>query len=106
MLQINNRQLLVFGGLDRRTRLNDVWLFDYDEKQWVELHSDGPMPAPRAHCTTTKFGDVVYLFGGYGGNGEVYGDLWSLRLEGRVCIWQVGWTGAGASLLAAAAAAA
>ena len=37
-------------------------------------------PAPRAHHTAVKAGNKVLVFGGYGGHGKVYNDLWVLDL--------------------------
>ena len=76
--QIDDKRLLVFGGLDKRTRYNDAWLFHTDSKEWLQLQLQGPCPEPRAHFTATKFGSKVYLFGGYGGAGQVFNDLWAL----------------------------
>jgi hypothetical protein len=74
--------MLVFGGLDKRSRYNDAWLFHTDSKTWEQLQMHGPCPEPRAHFTATKVGSTVYLFGGYGGSGQVYNDLWALSIGG------------------------
>jgi len=79
-LQVDEKTLLLFGGLDKRARYNDVWLFSWDDKEWTQVHTEGPAPKPRAHCTATRFGSRILLFGGYGGCGEVYNDLWALNL--------------------------
>jgi dynein heavy chain len=87
-MQIDDTHLLIFGGLDKRARLNDAWLFNSEEKDWVQLKVDGQAPQPRAHFTATKFGNRIYIFGGYGGSGEVFGDLWALELADGVCRWE------------------
>jgi len=75
----------VFGGLDRRERFNDLWLFDtatVDAKGgggWARIEAEGACPSPRGHFSATRFGDRVFVFGGYGGGGQVYGDLWVLH---------------------------
>lgn len=79
--QIDDKRLLVFGGLDKRTRYNDVWLFHTDSKEWEQLQVQGSCPEPRAHFTATKVGPRVYLFGGYGGAGLVFNDLWALNIS-------------------------
>eukprot|EP00878_Enallax_costatus_P044917 GHUV01053710.1.p1 GENE.GHUV01053710.1~~GHUV01053710.1.p1 ORF type:complete len:163 (+),score=27.46 GHUV01053710.1:198-686(+) len=68
---VDDRHLLVFGGLDKRSRYNDAWIYSLDDKEWSQLNFEGPCPEPRAHFTATKFGSRVLVFGGYGGNGQV-----------------------------------
>jgi len=79
-LQVDDKRMLVFGGLDKRTRYNDAWLFLTDSKEWVQLQLQGPCPEPRAHFSATKIGSKVFLFGGYGGAGQVFKDLWALSI--------------------------
>eukprot|EP00882_Tetradesmus_deserticola_P019895 GHRQ01021442.1.p1 GENE.GHRQ01021442.1~~GHRQ01021442.1.p1 ORF type:complete len:333 (+),score=100.02 GHRQ01021442.1:429-1427(+) len=76
---LSDKHLLVFGGLDKRIRYNDAWVFSLEDKEWSQLQFEGPCPEPRAHLTATKFGSRVFFFGGYGGAGQVFSDLWTLR---------------------------
>eukprot|EP00955_Chlamydomonas_euryale_P009188 98566-Chlamydomonas_euryale.AAC.2 len=92
--QVSSRQLLIFGGLNKRTRYNDVWVLDMDEphKEWkqVEVAADEEhgCPEPRAHFTATRFGQMVFVFGGYGGYGQVYNDMWVLHLGEEGYRWE------------------
>lgn len=81
-LQIDEKNLVIFGGLDKRKRYNDIWRFNTNDKKWTCVEAEGPAPEPRAHFTATKFFDKVFVFGGYGGNGQVYADMWILHIEG------------------------
>jgi dynein heavy chain len=91
--QLDSNRMLVFGGLDKRTRFNDVWVLDVDEKAWkqIEVAADEEKGCPeaRAHFTATRCGKKIFIFGGYGGNGQVYSDLWCLTIgdEGQFS-WQ------------------
>jgi dynein heavy chain len=76
--QVDDKRLLVFGGLNKRTRYSDAWLYSTHSKEWAQLKVQGPCPEPRAHFTATKVGAQVYVFGGYGGCGAVFNDLWVL----------------------------
>eukprot|EP00877_Chromochloris_zofingiensis_P015255 jgi/Chrzof1/9984/Cz04g22250.t1 len=87
-IAIDDKRLLVFGGLDKRTRFNDTWIFSFDDKEWIQLPADGQVPEPRAHFTATKFGNRIFIFGGYGGSGQVYGDLWVLHCDGSSFRWE------------------
>lgn len=71
----------MFGGINRRTRYDDVWLLNVVEKKWQQPTIKGPSPVARAHHTATKCGNKVLVFGGYAGNGRALGDLWILHLS-------------------------
>lgn len=79
---ISNNRLLVFGGINTRTRYNDVWILEIqgDKGVWVRPHVEGPTPPARSHHTCAFRDNIVYLFGGYGGHGKAYEDLWMLNL--------------------------
>lgn len=72
--------MLVFGGLNKRKRYNDLWRFSTNTKTWTCISTEGPCPEPRAHFTATKFFNKIFFFGGYGGNGQVYSDMWVLHI--------------------------
>lgn len=71
----------MLGGLDKHTRFSDLWLFDWDTKDWAPVTpAAGPGPGPRAHFTANLVGDRLYVFGGYAGYGEVHHDMWVLHV--------------------------
>lgn len=89
---IDDNNLLIFGGVDKRNRYNDIWIYNCPSKSWTECTAEGWQhtdeagksstitPAPRAHFTASKFHDRVFIYGGYGGAGIVHGDLWVLQI--------------------------
>jgi len=79
-LAISKDKFLIFGGLNHRTRYNDVWVFNASNKTWSQPEIEGKPPAPRAHCSATLVDNKVYIFGGYKGYGQASGDLWVLNL--------------------------
>ena len=85
--QIDDAHLLVFGGLNKNKRYNDVWVFSWEEKAWTEVTVEGEAPEPRAHFTATRFGNCIFVFGGYGGCGVVYNDMWVLHV-GETYRWE------------------
>jgi hypothetical protein len=92
-LQLDDLRFLIFGGVDRRSRFNDVWIFDAAAAEgkgaWARAETQGLAPAPRAHCSATRVGDRIYVFGGYGGAGQVHGDLWVLHCGSGGCFrWE------------------
>lgn len=96
----DNTQILVFGGFASTDhRLNDVWVFDVVTYSWSQPNSKhnqeasipcqltnnqwSNVPPPRAAHSASLIGEVLYVFGGYGGLG--YGrrdldDLYSLNV--------------------------
>ena len=92
-VELDSHRLLIFGGIDKRTRYDDLWVFDCSTKSWSQVKATGhqsldaagteilEFPGARAHFSATKFFDKVFIFGGYGGAGVVYGDLWVLHIE-------------------------
>ncbi len=88
----DNTQLLLFGGFHTTDhRLNDVWVFDAVAYSWrqpnkkhnlesaepcqlVNQHWTNAPPARGGH-SATLIGDLLYIFGGYGGLGYSRRDL-------------------------------
>ncbi len=80
-MQLDQKRLLIFGGINRRIRYDDVWVLNVADKKWEQPKIEGPCPAARAHHTATKCGNKILVFGGYAGNGRALGDLWILHLS-------------------------
>jgi hypothetical protein len=77
-------RILVFGGFDGKSRLNDVWSLSLRGRpRWRPLDPAGPLPTPRSLHTAIfdPEGDRMVVFSGLT-NGTV-GDTWSLSLRGR-----------------------
>eukprot|EP01035_Chromulina_nebulosa_P019235 gene19235-25086_t len=94
-------KLLIFGGSRNSDhRLNDVWVFDTVAKSWHQPNADHNaestfphpisnyywqnVPTPRTGHSASAVGNMIYVFGGYGGLG--YGrrdldDLYSLNTQ-------------------------
>ena len=91
-VQLSERHLLVFGGVNRRVRYNDLWLFDAagdgGKGTWTRVDAEGVPPSPRAHFSAVRFGDGVYIFGGYSGGGQVLGDTWLLHCGADGFRWE------------------
>lgn len=86
--QIDDKHLLIFGGINKRERYNDVWVLSLDDKTWTQVAPEGPAPEPRAHFTATRFGSRIFIFGGYGGSGQVYNEMWVLHIEEGSYRWE------------------
>lgn len=88
----DNTQILVFGGFHTTDhRLNDVWVYDTIGHVWMQpnakhnaeaalpcqlSNSEWPnVPSPRAGHSASLIGELVYVFGGYGGMGYSRRDM-------------------------------
>eukprot|EP00962_Isochrysis_galbana_P049553 scaffold21051_cov111-Isochrysis_galbana.AAC.5 len=83
-----DRGILVFGGLYKGKRYNDVHVFNVEKKEWILKECSGTPPHPRSHHTSSLVSfpaeppaegedgdgkpkeDKLYVFGGYGGAGS------------------------------------
>ncbi|MHA2249688.1 MAG: Kelch repeat-containing protein [Candidatus Kariarchaeaceae archaeon] len=62
-----NQIMIMFGGItDRGISLNDLWVYNYNNNMWTEMH---PTSKPNPRCGHTMFFDStsnkVILFGGH-----------------------------------------
>ena len=72
--------MISFGGTDGQYHYNDTWAFDVNTRQWTELKCIGFIPSPREGHAATLVGDVVYIFGGRGVDGNDLGDLAAFKI--------------------------
>eukprot|EP00892_Ulva_mutabilis_P002200 jgi/Ulvmu1/11981/UM082_0060.1 len=91
---LDDDHLLIFGGVNKRERYEDLCIYSCPTKTWSKAAAQGCTfvnesgaesiisPGPRAHFTAAKASNRIFMFGGYGGAGIVYGDLWVLHVEG------------------------
>jgi N-acetylneuraminic acid mutarotase len=72
-------KILLFGGMETSdyTRLNDMWEFDPDTKEWTELF---PVITPTARSDHAMYFDsdynIIVLFGGYLSNDQISSETW------------------------------
>jgi hypothetical protein len=74
--------LVVFGGYDGSTRLNDLQTYNYATNAWEEIIADGgspPNPTKRFGHSAVVYDDSMYIFGGYATT-TVMNDLHRYRL--------------------------
>jgi len=80
-----------FGGSYSTRHLNDTWSFNISRRKWTKLQCTGSIPTPRAGHAAVLLGDVMYVFGGFGGHpiggtylgGTYLGDLTALNLSSK-----------------------
>ena len=70
--------MLLFGGHDGSRHLADTHMFDFENKVWLNLHTEGVHPIPRDSHVSVIFQDSMYIFGG--STGSAMNDLHELKL--------------------------
>eukprot|EP00741_Cyanophora_paradoxa_P004754 tig00000828_g4612.t1 len=78
---IEDKTLVVFGGLSGGKRFADVYTLDLETSVWTRIECKGAVPPPRAHHSATLVGRMLYVFGGYGGQGVFHGELYVLEID-------------------------
>ncbi|KAN0108924.1 hypothetical protein V8E52_009792, partial [Russula decolorans] len=69
-----------FGGSGEQHSYNDTWSFEISTRKWTELQCIGSIPSPRLAHAAVLVDDVMYVFGGYSGEGNT-DDLYALHLS-------------------------
>lgn len=89
-------KMLMFGGSQRSSRLNDVWELDLDTMKWISPYVRGKKPMERfGQSQFTISEDRVAILGGCGTPNEEFNDMWlldtnlmswtSVRIENMCC---------------------
>lgn len=81
---LDDTRLIVFGGENSRSCLNDVWLYDIPSVTWRELVPDNQIAPRMAHLSFCYQGKL-YVFGGFDGT-EIKHDLCVLTIEETVTL--------------------
>jgi hypothetical protein len=68
MVTINGK-LYMFGGKGLTQRLEDLWVFDIIQKEWLLQTSSGTPPGARSSYASTSQGDIMVIWGGVSDSG-------------------------------------
>ncbi|KAL1224337.1 Protein GLUTELIN PRECURSOR ACCUMULATION 3 [Cardamine amara subsp. amara] len=88
-VNVGKSMVVVFGGLVDKKFLNDLIVYDIDNKLWFEPECTGSVsegqvgPSPRAFHVAITIDCHIFIFGGRSG-GKRLGDFWVLDTD----IWQ------------------
>lgn len=62
-----DRGLLIVGGRFGSDQFNsDLWYMDFEEKRWIRLNPQDPIPGRIAHCALASSSGKILVFGGIG----------------------------------------
>ena len=74
-INVVGNTLVLFGGNDSASRMDQVHVLDVDSMRWSVLPPEGDAPVKRsAHSSALVDGSRMFVFGGWDGNTEL-GDL-------------------------------
>ncbi|CAE7917872.1 tea1 [Symbiodinium sp. KB8] len=81
-------RMVVFGGRNSESVLNDVWVYDVEASEWSQAHAGGAAcsaagscPSPRTnHAAVLLEGDLLLVNGGSSADGTDLNDSWLLHL--------------------------
>jgi len=82
--QINNHQVMFFGGIDRNhNTISTLEILDLRSFQssLIEPKNSKEFPTGRAYHQIQKIGPILILIGGENSNSEPYGEIWKFNLE-------------------------
>lgn len=69
---VANGLMIVFGGGSENTLLNDLFIFNFEDKTWTEIvPATEVIPCPRRGHTSACVGRSLYIFGGIGEAGAL-----------------------------------
>lgn len=82
--QINNHEIMLFGGIDRNS--NSVSTLEILNLKTfkvtiVEPKNTNEFPSGRAYHKVQKIGPILILIGGENSNSEVFGEIWKFTLD-------------------------
>jgi len=80
---IKDDKIFIFGGQSNKTTLNDLWVFDYNKKQWSNIPTDKTFPSARYGHSAVIYNNKIYIFGGQA-DGVDFGDIWEFDIEKKM----------------------
>ncbi|CAD5121932.1 unnamed protein product [Dimorphilus gyrociliatus] len=71
--------MVIFGGENKNQFLNDTWIFNVSENDWLEIKSAN-RPSSRSEAVTWCTNAQMYMYGGITENNIVLDDFWIFNL--------------------------
>nr|CAD1829169.1 unnamed protein product [Ananas comosus var. bracteatus] len=89
----DDRRVYVFGGCGNAGRLNDLWVYDTNDKQWIQYPAPGDSCRPRGGPGLAVAGEKIWVV--YGFSGAELDDVHCFDLVSEVDPSDLGHLGAG-----------
>jgi len=73
-----NGNMYVFFGEGNSGVLDDIWEYDPDTREWIQINPGSVINPPARHYhSATVYGNMVYVVGGLDGSGNPLNDCWA-----------------------------
>lgn len=80
--------MLIFGGSGSENKLNDLWCFNFTDKRWTKVNSQGDIPCPRdGHLAGLIHHKYMMIYGGLDSSDKVIPSVHLLDLD--TLIWVI-----------------
>ena len=78
----NNSDMIIFGGNGSTGKLNDLWDFNFNEKKWNKISSQGQLPCPRdGHLSSLIHNKYMVIYAGLDDKDEVANDIFLFDID-------------------------
>ena len=72
----NNSDMIIFGGNGSTGKLNDLWNFNFNDKKWNKIITEGPTPSARdGHLSSLIYNKYMVIYAGLDDKDEVVNDI-------------------------------
>ncbi len=81
----NDSDMIIFGGNGSTGKLNDLWNFNFNDKKWSRITSEGQIPSPRdGHLSILIKKKYMVIYAGLNDNDEVIHEIHIFNVESKV----------------------
>lgn len=88
VLDVKTHCIIVFGGYNGKTELNDLWSYNITSNQWKFLNTSTKPQARDSHTATIDSKNrKMYVVGGFFDFGAIYNELWVYNIDSNS--WQL-----------------
>ena len=68
--------MYVFAGYQNELKVNNLWVFNLEDKSWNDIYSFEAKPCARAGHSAVVWGDKMCIFGGVDCKDKRLNDTW------------------------------
>jgi len=78
-----DNKMIIWGGVDSRTRLNDGWAYDFSSQRWERLPPAPPGLQARSRQSAVVFENKMIIWGGFDGRSTL-NDGWAYDVSDQI----------------------
>ena len=74
--------MIIFGGNGSTGKLNDLWNFNFNDKKWNKIISEGQIPSARdGHISSLIYNKYMVIYAGLDEKDEVINDIFLFDID-------------------------